>query len=257
MKRPFASAVVLGALVALLLPASSPAQNPISPGELQPPEPPGPVSEGELDRRLATLSGEVVGPDGSPLPGARVEVRGGGSDRETVTDARGRFGFSLLPSGRYELIASHPNFTTVARPVEVSPGRQSMMTLTLMLAGPVAPGEPAPQPEPDLPSGATSTLFVVEKRLDDDLALQAALNAETESGGELLAVVPLDEGTSLFIYERRPEPAPCTVIVDAGVDGALGADRLQTRIRQQSNKTFIGVHRLGSGVSALVFRDGR
>lgn len=260
MRRIFPSALVLGAMWGLLLPASISAQAPISPAELPEQPPPAPISEGEPGRHTSTLSGELVGPDGEPISRARVLVRGGGRTLGTATDAQGRFDFTDLPVGQYELIASHPGFGSVTRQVEVSAARQFFVTVKIppgVIFGPVPPGEPSQTPQPDRPTASPPTLFVVEKRLVDDLALQAALNAETESGGELVAIVPLDEGASLFIYERHSDPAPCTVIVDTGAGRALGAERLETRIRQQSNKTFVGVHRLASGVPALVFRDGR
>lgn len=105
--------------------------------------------------------------------------------------------------------------------------------------------------------GQAGQVEVVERQIDDDLTLQSFLNQEAATGRQLQAVVPVRPGLSLFVYVRHAAPASCSVILDSVSDGDLEADRLAERIAQQVNKTFIGVHFLAPGTSALVFRDGR
>jgi hypothetical protein len=59
----------------------------------------------------ATIEGEVLsrsgpwgGPNGIPVRGIRLKVRGGGKEYDSVTDQNGQFSF-LLPPGVYTLIA--------------------------------------------------------------------------------------------------------------------------------------------------------
>ena len=104
---------------------------------------------------------------------------------------------------------------------------------------------------------AVGQVEVLEQQIDDDLTLQSWLNQEAANGRQLQAVVPVRPGLSLFVYVRHAAPASCSVILDSVRDGDLKADRLAERIAQQVNKTFVGVHFLAPGTSALVFRDGR
>lgn len=260
MKHATVGAVGLLALWTVLVPASARAQDPISPGE------PG------WGTATGTLTGEVISPDGEALPGVEVDLRSGGDIRRTVTDAQGRFRFLGLAPGEYELTATFQGFAAAAQEVDVGVGRQT--SVSLILGGPISPAEPGrggggaggggttPEGPPEVsepapPARRAGPVVVLERRYDDDLALQAALNAENADGRELQAVVSVGPGTSLFVYRRRADPAPCTVIVDAGVEGLPRPDRLEARIGQQANKTFVGVHLLGSGAPALVFRDDR
>ncbi len=68
--------------------------------------------------RQATVRGSVIGPDGTPVAGARVAAPGDG-DR---TDDAGRFRLSSVRGGHVELTASANGFTDAAAAVEVAPG---------------------------------------------------------------------------------------------------------------------------------------
>ncbi len=61
------------------------------------------------------ISGVVTGAGGQPLAGADVvlsETAHPGPTAQTTTDAEGRFGFTGLPDGRFDLIASHRGFAS-------------------------------------------------------------------------------------------------------------------------------------------------
>ncbi len=63
------------------------------------------------------ISGVVTGAGGQPLAGADVMLRENGHSgpsAETITDAQGRFNFTALPDGRFELIASHRGYASSA-----------------------------------------------------------------------------------------------------------------------------------------------
>lgn len=257
MRETTAGVVALLALCAVLLPGLAWAQDPISPGE-----PARPTATG-------SLLGQVVDPEGQPLPEVQVQIRGDGAEQTAFTDLSGRFRFLALPPGEYDLTTTLEGFTVETRQVDVRIGQSSRVTV--ILGGPISPGEPdggngggssgedarppVDPPEPVPRPDRSRSVIVVERRYHDDLALQEGLNAERADGRELQAIIPMSPGTSLFVYRRRSDAAPCTVLVDAGGEGRLQAHRLETRIRQQVNKTFLGVHFLRSGATALVFRD--
>ena len=63
------------------------------------------------------ISGVITGAGGQPLAGADVTlVENGhsGPSAETITDAQGRFNFTALPDGRFELVASHRGYANSA-----------------------------------------------------------------------------------------------------------------------------------------------
>jgi hypothetical protein len=59
-----------------------------------------------------SLSGTITDPSAKPVPNASVSLKnlGTGKSLETKADADGKYSFSDLPSGRYELSASRPGF---------------------------------------------------------------------------------------------------------------------------------------------------
>lgn len=72
-----------------------------------------PVAEGS-----AAIAGRVYGPDGQPLPGARVTLAGSGfwPPKSLQTGADGRFSWPRVPAGIYELRAARG--TLASSPVE-------------------------------------------------------------------------------------------------------------------------------------------
>ncbi len=244
----------------VLLAASAHAQAPISPGEAQ-----AGHSQITTTAVRSTLAGQVVGPSGEPLPGVAVAVvAADGSRRTTVTGADGRFRLQELPVGQLRVEASRAGFATVRRGITLAPGESAQ--LSLMLGGPVSPGEPGPggggssgeqptpPPEPEPEPAPTAGPVVVEREFSDDVVLQDWLNQETVDGFQLAAVVPLEAGTSLFVFARPAAATTSIVILDASAD--LTPERLGTRIAQHAGKRFLGIHRLGPGATALVFLDG-
>ena len=65
----------------------------------------------------ATLSGVVRDPSGAVVPDVRVSVRNSqtGAGRETTSDVEGRYNFTNLFPGRYELHAERTGFKTIVQ----------------------------------------------------------------------------------------------------------------------------------------------
>lgn len=78
----------------------------------------------------------ITGPDGLPLPGARVELRAaaGGQISETAASAEGRAAFRPPVKGSYWISARAEGFSPSSRPVDWDGGPQEL-TITLGVAG--------------------------------------------------------------------------------------------------------------------------
>jgi hypothetical protein len=68
------------------------------------------------------VCGIVADPAGRPIPGARVEVAKDKTDPgwQTVAGDDGRFAFSGIPAGNYELRVRVPNFKDAWQPIVVN-----------------------------------------------------------------------------------------------------------------------------------------
>ncbi len=83
-------------------------------------------SSTSIPEHLLTLQGTVVGPQGQPLAGVRVDVRPRGIPEDvladTVTDVEGNFAFVAIPiaPGRYAVHASGIGFEPVEQRLDIS-----------------------------------------------------------------------------------------------------------------------------------------
>src|SRR5689334_18160386 len=68
----------------------------------------------------AEVSGRIADPQGQPIPGATVQLRGPDGAVETKTDAAGRYEIHAVAEGNYELSASSPGLAPVRREVAIS-----------------------------------------------------------------------------------------------------------------------------------------
>jgi hypothetical protein len=86
----------------------------------------------------AVISGVVRDPSGALVSGAAVQALSDdtGAPRSTVTDAEGRYWFSSLPVGHYQIRASKPGFTDVVRKgIDLVIGQNAVVDLVLAVGG--------------------------------------------------------------------------------------------------------------------------
>ena len=84
----------------------------------------------------ATILGTVADATGAVLPGVEVTATRTetGASRNSISDDEGRYRFSNLSLGNYELVASLPGFQTSVRTgIELTLGRQAMVNFTLSI----------------------------------------------------------------------------------------------------------------------------
>ncbi len=94
----------------------------------------------------SSISGVIVGENGQPIKGARVNLSGGPLGRTTTSDAMGAFTFEKLPEGRYAVTASRSRFLAGSygqkrpersgTPLQLADGEQlKNLSITLFSAG--------------------------------------------------------------------------------------------------------------------------
>ncbi len=81
------------------------------------------------------LEGGISTPDGHEVPGVRLALveRNSGIEHRTFSDGEGRFRFSDLPAGTYEISAEMEGFTPLKQLIEVKAGETTWLGLTLVL----------------------------------------------------------------------------------------------------------------------------
>ncbi len=84
------------------------------------------------ERRTARLAGHVRRPDGTPLAGARVVVRGAGvADSVAVSDADGAYRLDQLPGGTYPVEAIAIGFTPARAAADLRADRPASLDLAV------------------------------------------------------------------------------------------------------------------------------
>jgi hypothetical protein len=85
----------------------------------------------------ATLDGRVEDANGAALPGVNVTATNVATNRSrgSVTDAEGRYRFSYLPVGAYQLKVERPGFATLTKQLTLTVGQALDVPLRLSVAG--------------------------------------------------------------------------------------------------------------------------
>lgn len=93
-------------------------------------EPPPPPPAPEPEPR-ASLQGQVVAAGGDALPGARVTLARGETREEFTTDAQGKFKFSELEPGDYQLLVAAEGFEPSERDLVLQPRAAAEQSISL------------------------------------------------------------------------------------------------------------------------------
>jgi hypothetical protein len=164
---------------------------------------------------MTSLSGTVVDPAGSFVPSAALDLtnNGTGWTRHTTTDSQGRFQFTLVPPGRYDLVTVATGFTT-QRQQGINLDADVPANLRLPLS--VASAQTSITIEADAPmvdSQSGTVRQVVGEQYIQDLPLEGR-NAAA------LATFPPKIQKGASVQKRLSSPRPgCEVVESLGCDG--------------------------------------
>lgn len=173
-----------------------------------------PVEETCLMNRWAEILGEVIGPDGLPVPNATLSIQritdddGDSVDEKNVThQVNGRFEIGDLAAGSFELHVAAPGYQVETRSFELDTGQALDLGTVLLLLG--RPLEViVVDAESEAPIAGVEATAV---------APAGAVGAVSDLDGELTITVPDDEEQSLVVRFEVPDYAPLELAVDAAV----------------------------------------
>ena len=172
-----------------------------------------------------SISGSVVDPAGTPIPGVALELRQGAAvQQRTTSDRAGAWTFAAVAPGRYEIRAALAGFSTAVMPVTVDtrdilalriPLKVGAVTETVTLGGAAARVEMrgAPGPPPPAPSAAaapaTDGLVPQSRYLHQVLPPETATYAEIQENRfrnvaeHPLSTFSVDVDTASYANVRR------------------------------------------------------
>jgi hypothetical protein len=202
-----------------------------------------------------SLSVEIVVTDtsGTPLPGATLSVVGPRGNLGTfAVPNNGVVRIPVPAAGTYTVSAQVSGFSSATQTVTIGPGSSSRLEFRLgggpiPIGGvPVGGGGAGSNP-----ASSTSSIDVIERNFTDDVAAQVWLAEQAAQKREILSVVPIGRGKSLFVFLRVSAAPQQPLVVSAG--HALDASDLQSRARAHSDRKLRGVHLIGATSYLLVF----
>lgn len=103
----------------------------------------------------ASLIGSCQAQDGTVLPGVTVAIIDRlGRQRTTVTDARGRYEFQMIPAGIYTVRSELDGYGVATRVINLSSGKtqKDIETIQVSYDGDFVTAEPLPPPKPPIPA---------------------------------------------------------------------------------------------------------
>lgn len=120
----------------------------------------------------ATLSGRVEDTNGAGLGGATLTIRNLENNQQltTVSDEAGRYRFSYLPVGSYELLVEHDGFTSINERLTLTVGQALEVVLRMTIAG-VAASVQVTTAVPVIETARTQLSETIVPREIDDLPL--------------------------------------------------------------------------------------
>ncbi|MCU0225628.1 MAG: carboxypeptidase-like regulatory domain-containing protein [Acidobacteria bacterium] len=220
------------------------------------------------------LRGTVKDADGKPVEGAVVMAMLEDSEqapRAVGTDALGVYRVSGLAPGTYRVGVRKAGFVSREFGAVTVGAEGATLDVALQKPQPLAaigPASGAPgagggvaraggrsisitsAPKEDAAKQETA---VLRATYVDDLALMEFLNQQAKDGREVVQVLPLEAGDSLFVtvsLGERPKPSYLVLPVYEPIEEG----RIKDRLGLQKGRTLLGLHRLSGESYALIFR---
>jgi hypothetical protein len=85
--------------------------------------------------------------------------------------------------------------------------------------------------------------------VDNQLLLEDRLKVKAEDGFELMQILPIEAGKSLFLFSKVAGASYALVSIPL-----LSPALVDAEIRLRTGQRFLGAHRLTSGSNLLLFR---
>ena len=213
-----------------------------------------------------------------PVGNAEVVVINKNTKQEKTTNTNnlGRFTITALSCGSYDISIKKPGFTTVTMSVEL----QTTLPLTFKMedsgidppesaggSGEVPVGDAAPSEgvsrartgaqvrgrRPEMTSPINSSVTEPSTQVfTGDIDCRTWLDSQKAQRKRLARIIPVKDGKSIFILEPIKESISFNYTV-LPIGESPDENGLLNRIRLNSDKTFLGIHRLGPTSYLMVF----
>lgn len=197
---------------------------------------PGPPTTRVPEGERSGIVGTVKDNSGNPISGAVLTVTNKENQRAITTTANSEGAFDLpgITPGTYLVTATFTGLASQSTEILVRAGQVAFVSLVL------GGGE----------------VEVLEHSFDGELDFQAWLKTQSEKGKRLRGIIPVSDKKSLFLFLPFEGKTTIPYLVQR-VDGELSSEKLMTYIKLHSDKSFVGVHRLGNNSYVMVFDYGK
>ena len=150
------------------------------------------LNDNPVAAQTAQLRGTVLDETGAALPGVLVELRSGGTARQTQSDDRGQYRIDGLAPGRLEVSFTLVNFATVRRPVTVGPDALTVdVVMHLVLSADVTvTGKSTFTNLADAPSPAQDLVGIAQSASQGAITARQLETRPIMRPGEVLETVP-------------------------------------------------------------------
>lgn len=208
-----------------------------------------------------SIQGQIT-QEGSPLPGVSVTIEGPGGIKTATTGVNGEYQFFGISPGQYTVTASLEGFAQKTIPnVQVGVGQSVTVNVDLTGgpvpipdSGPVRIPDPSPSGQAPSQTQEDSPSFKCEKKsFSTKQQLLNWLQQNSQSNMNLIAVVPLGDKTSIFIFDTTVPPAGEYNVFQ--LNESLSEGVIQKQINTRVGLEFLGIHRISRQTFLMVMTD--
>jgi hypothetical protein len=224
----------------------------------------------DLTHKLTgSISGVVRTPTGEIVPGVKVSIRNknDGRKKTATTDSKGGFKITGLVPGPYHLIVIQAGFSGSGQEIVLGENQGATVNFDdVPIAAPKPAGGGGGSSGGGGSQGGTGggykppaidkrTLEIYTQTFDRDIELAKWLQAKKADRQRLSNIIYVKDKTSLFIMEPLKKGVDLKYTVTPPINEALDPYNVLLRIKQNSGKTFIGIHRISDNSYLMVFHD--